>query len=76
MINLRASLPTVEELIQFNNTINLLANGKMKYYVESEKEIVEMLSLLEGNPELQELAHQYVMFKSVEAHIKGDEDES
>ena len=76
MINIQAKLPTVEELIKFNSAINLLATGKMKYYVASEKEMVNLLEQLEDNKEFQQLAHQYVMFKSVEAYIKGNEDES
>lgn len=76
MINIKAVLPTTEELIKFNNAIDQLASGKMKYYVASEKGIVEYLADLGENEPILKLAHQYIMFKSVEEYIKGNGDEA
>lgn len=76
MINIKAELPTVEELVKFNSAINLLATGKMKYYVASEKELVELMEELDDNLEFQQLAHQYIMFRSVEAYIQGKNNET
>ena len=76
MINVKAVLPELTELIHFDKLIDHFSQGKAKYYVADEKKIIDFLESLGDNVEQQELAHKLILFMSVLNHIKGNEDEA